>query len=96
MAKYLLLHSLLDWRNTFAAAFAAAFAALDSLIVKFADRLNIKISKHDRKISTECDRPNRTIRRGTIINQQLIGETCNESPERTLTQADSTGSASFR
>lgn len=45
IAKYLLLHTLLDRRNALSAAFAAAFAAfsaLGSLILTVVDRLNVE------------------------------------------------------
>lgn len=41
MAKYLILHTLLDRRSAFAAAFAA-FAALGSLILTLVDRVNLE------------------------------------------------------
>lgn len=42
IAKYLILHTLLDRRNALAAAFAAAFAALGSLILTLVDGVNLE------------------------------------------------------
>lgn len=55
MAKYLLLHSLLDRRNAFSAAFAA-FAELRSLILTVADRLNVEARMEKTAGSTQPDR----------------------------------------